>query len=84
MFFGRQRYILLADEKSANGEQGSAPVGTEASHRRYLRNAVLIALLFSLILNIFLIIELLRLLGESAANTHTTYGTSHLHFYFHF
>ena len=84
MFFSPQRYVLLTADRDTTTEQCSATQDTKSSIRRSLGNPVLIALLLSSILNMFLVIDRLRLLGKSATIGRTAYGTSHLRLHFSF
>ena len=82
MLFSPQSYVLLADKEDATADQYSAGQDTKVSYRKRPSHAMLIGLLLSLILNTFLAIGLLYLLGKGASIGRTTYGISQLHWHF--
>lgn len=73
-----RNYVLLNDEKeiverpSNTGRNVNSKFGGKGS------NAVLAALLFSLVLNAFLIVQRLPILKEDAAIENSVYGISQL------
>lgn len=64
-----RNYVLLKDENSSEANRS-----TDSRLNRKGSSTVLTALLLSLVLNAFLVVQRLHISGESAATEHSTYG----------
>lgn len=72
MWLKSQQYVLLDSEKNNTEEQH--PAGRTVKPSR----ALLAGILFSLVLNIFLVVTCLQISSKISKSGRTAYGTSHL------